>query len=65
MNTSRGQKYIFFIFLVVVFWNILDFIYSTLITKSGYNFTFDSNIGLPLVVGVVVGYLILFRNDKV
>lgn len=54
-----------FVVLFLAFWNLLDFLYSTVITGNGYQFGAGADLGLPLVVAIVVGVLLFLRNgDK-
>lgn len=60
------NKYVAFgIFVVcsVVLWNLLDYIYNVIITKSAFHFAFSSNLLLPLSLAIVAGYLFYLRND--
>ncbi len=50
--------------LVVGFWMLLDFLYTTLITRSGFTFEWGSDIIIPLVVGMVVFFVLIPMYDK-
>ena len=52
-----------FIVLFIGFWNLFDFLYSTLITHSEYQFSVVSDLVLPLVIGAIMGCL-LFLPKK-
>jgi len=59
------NKYIaygLFLILFTVFWNLLDFLYATLITHSGYRFGVGTDLFIPLVVAGVLGYLLFLRK---
>ena len=51
-----------FIVLVLVFWNLFDFLYATLITHSNYRFGAGTDLLIPLVVAVVMGYELFLRK---
>jgi lipopolysaccharide export LptBFGC system permease protein LptF len=54
--------YILFIVIVIVFFNLFDFVYSEFITKNGYQFTAAGDIVLPTLVAVIIGYLLFLRK---
>lgn len=59
------DKYIaygLFFILFTAFWNLLDFLYATLITHSGYRFGVGTDLFIPLVVAGVSGYLLFLRK---
>ena len=59
------NKYIaygLFLILFTAFWNLLDFLYATLITHSGYRFGAGTDLFIPLVVAGVSGYLLFLRK---
>ena len=52
-----------FVAVVVIFWNILEFLYGTFITHNGYTFSMGTGVMLPLGLSLVVGYLLILRRD--
>lgn len=59
------NKYVAFGLFVVLFmvgWNLLDFIWSALITKSPYIFSTGTDLAIPLVSALVIGYFLFLRN---
>lgn len=59
------NKYVAFGLFVVLFmvgWNLLDFIWSALITKSPYIFSAGTDLAIPLVAALVIGYFLFLRN---
>ena len=61
------NKYVLFgLFLVLVlaFWNLLDYLYLTLITHSEYKFGIISDLLIPLVVAVVMGVILFLRKKN-
>ena len=59
------NKYIafgLFLILFMALWNLLDYIYATLITHSGYRFGAGTDLLIPLVVAGVSGYLLFLRK---
>ncbi len=61
------NKYIAFgllVVLVLVFWNLLGLLYSSVITRSGYRFGAGADLFIPLVVAVVMGYLLFLRKRE-
>ena len=45
-----------------VFWNLLDYLYATLITHNGYRFGAGTDLLIPIVVAGVSGYLLFLRK---
>ena len=59
------NKYItygLFLILFTVFWNLIDFLYATVITHSGYRFGAGTDLLIPIVVACVSGYLLVLRR---
>ncbi len=59
------NKYIafgLFVVLFMAFWNLLDYLYSTFIAKSAYQFGAGIDLGLPIVVAIVAGYFAFLRK---
>ncbi len=50
--------------LVLGFWTLFDYLYCTLITRSGFTFEIGSNLILPLVVGVVMFFVLIPMYDN-
>ena len=59
---------IFSILIYMVFffaaWNLLDYLYQTLIEKSVYQFPGTEIIALQIVTGVIIGYFLVWRRHK-
>ena len=61
------NKYIVFGLFVAVFvtlWNVCDVLWSTFITHSAYTFGVGTDLGIPLVVAIVSGYLLFLRKQS-
>ena len=52
-----------FVVIALIIWNLLDYLCSTIIIKSAYQFTVGGDLGFPFIGAVVVGYL-LFLHKK-
>lgn len=52
------------IVLMLGFWNLLEFLYLTFITRSGFSFDFGTNILIPLVIGIVIFCVLIPMYDK-
>ena len=48
----------------VIFWNLIDFVYTVLIKGGAYRFSAFNDICLPLVIGMTVGYITVLRRGK-
>ena len=64
MIKNRYAVFILFVVLVLVFWNVLDYLYASFITRSAYHFTAGGDLLIPLVVGLVMGYDLFLRKRK-
>jgi len=64
MIKNKYAAYILFIIAFLAFWNLLDYLYSTFITGGSYHFTAGSDMGLPVVVAVAVGYILFLRKKS-
>ena len=62
MIKNKVVAVILFLVLFHVCWNLLDLLYCTVITQSSYNFTGLGDLGLPVVVAAVCGYLLILRK---
>ena len=60
----KNKKAAFGLFVVVflLVWNVLDFLYTTFITRSGYSFTGGVDFGGPLVIAIIMGFLLFLRT---
>ena len=62
MIKKKDAAFALFIVLVIAFWNLFDFLYGTFIAGKGYSYESGLDGGIPLVVGIVVGYLTILRG---
>ncbi len=62
MVKNKYLAYVLFVVLMIVFWNLIDFLYSSVITHNGYQFGIVGDLAIPLVVAVAVGYLLFLRK---
>lgn len=64
MIKNKYFAFVLFVIAVLAFWNLFDYLYSTLITRSAYQFAMGSDLGLPVVVAIVAGYLLFLRKKS-
>ena len=64
MIKNRTVAFVIFVVLFMIFWNLLDFIWATLITKNPYRFSAGTDLGFPLVIALVIGYLLFLRDSS-
>ena len=64
MIKNNWAAFILFITAMLAAWNLLDYLYSTFITGSAYRFAASSDLGLPVVVAVIIGYFLFVKNNK-
>lgn len=61
------NKYILFglfMVLVISFWNLLEYLYSSVITHSGYQFNAGTDLFMPIVTAAVIGYLLFLKGKS-
>ncbi len=63
MVKDKKTAFVIFVVIFMALWNLLDFLYSTLITKSGYQFRTSTDLMIPLGLALVLGYLQFLRNE--
>ncbi len=63
MVKDKKTAFVIFVVIFMALWNLLDFLYSTLITKSGYQFKSTTDLMIPLGLALVLGYLQFLRNE--
>ena len=56
--------FILFVALFIAFWNICDLLWSTFITRKGYQFSLTGDMLSPLVIAIVFECLNLFIKKK-
>ncbi len=61
--SGKVFKYVLYIVLFMLFWNLLTFLWDSLIEKTGFRFAAGSDLGLPFVVAAVTGYLLVLRRN--
>jgi len=63
MVKDKKTAFVIFVVIFTALWNLLDFLYSTLITKSGYQFKSTTDLMIPLGLALVLGYLQFLRSE--
>ena len=63
MVKDKKTAFVIFVVIFMALWNLLDFLYSTLITKSGYQFKSTTDLMIPLGLALVLGYLQFLRSE--
>ena len=63
MAKDKKTAFVIFVVIFMALWNLLDFLYSTLISKSGYQFKSTTDLMIPLGLALVLGYLQFLRNE--
>jgi len=63
MVKDKKTAFVIFVVIFMALWNLLDFLYSTLISKSGYQFKSTTDLMIPLGLALVFGYLQFLRSE--
>ncbi len=62
MIRNKYVACVLFVIAFLVFWNLLDYLYSAFITHSAYHFAAGSDLALPAVIAVILGCLLFLRK---
>lgn len=63
MVKDKKTAFVIFVVIFMALWNLLDFLYSTFITKACYQFRTSTDLLIPLGMALVLGYLQFLRNE--
>lgn len=63
MKTKTIVLLILFTVIFVGVWNLLDMLFSTFITRSGYEFGIGDDLLLPLFIAVVLDYPLILKRQ--
>ena len=63
MVKDKKTAFVIFVLIFMALWNLLDFLYNTVITKIGYQFKTTTDLLIPLGMALVLGYLQFLRNE--
>ena len=58
MLKHKGLIYVLFVICVIIVYNVLDYFYVKYISEV------ETNILIPLITGLVSGYLLFLRDKK-
>ncbi len=61
--SNKVLRFILYIVVFMLFWNLLDFLWRGVISRSGFSFSAGIDLGVPLVAAAVTGYLLILRRD--
>ena len=64
MVRNKYVGFALFVVVALIIWNLLDYLYSTFITRSVYQFTVGGDLGFPFIGAVVVGYLLFLHKRQ-
>ncbi|MBR7092911.1 MAG: hypothetical protein IKI50_07015 [Clostridia bacterium] len=63
MLKNRYAAFGLFVVVFVLFFNLLDFMYTAWIAGGTYRFSAGLDLGVPLLPGLILGY-VLFLHKK-
>ena len=64
MIKNKYIAFALFVVLVIIFWNLLAYLFSTLITGHVYQFSAGNDLGFPLAAAAIMGYLLFLRKKS-
>ena len=62
MIKNKKVAFALYVALFCLFWNLLDFLWVTVIAKTGYHFGVAVDLAAPLAVAITTGYLLFLRK---
>ena len=62
MIKNRAVAFAIFAVVFMAFWNLLELFWCMVITKGDYHFSAGSDLGIPLGLALVLGYLMFLRK---
>ena len=62
MNAKKIIVFLLFIAVFVGVWNLLDFLYSSFITRSGYQFGIGDDLLIPLVISLIIVFPLFIKK---
>lgn len=63
-NTKYYLKAVLWVVVFIGLYNLLDLLWSAVITKSPYVFTPASDLAVPIVIGLVSYFVIYKKPEK-
>ena len=64
MIKNKYAAFGLFVVIFLVFWHLLDFLFTTFSTGKGYQFSPAIDLVIPLTVSVAVGCVLFLRKKK-
>lgn len=64
MLKHKGLIYVLFVICVIIVYNVLDYFYVKYISETIFSIEVETNILIPLITGLVSGYLLFLRDKK-
>lgn len=64
MIKNKNVAFGLFVVLFMILWNVCDLLWSMFITHGLYTFAAGIDLGLPIVVALVSGYLLFLRKQS-
>ena len=64
MIKNKKTAFVLYVVLFLLFWNVLEYIYSVLITQQPYQLVLGTDMGLPVILALTSGYIFFLRNKS-
>ena len=64
MIKSKYAAFCLFVVLFLLFWNLIDYLYTSFIAHGVYQLTAGADLITPLTVSILTGYLLYLRKGK-
>ena len=61
---NKYAAYVLFIIAFFAFWNLVDYLYTTLIARGTYLFAAGTDGAIPAAAAIVSGYLLFLRKNS-
>ena len=64
MDKKKSMQIVVYVICFILFWNLLDFLYSIFITRTPYRFSMTNDMLLPLSIMVIIQIVQMTAKKK-
>ena len=64
MDKKKLMQIVVYVICFILFWNLLDFLYSIFITRTPYRFSMTNDMLLPLSIMVIIQIVQMTAKKK-
>ena len=64
MIKNKYAAFVLFVVAFLAFWNLADYLYTTLLVSGTYHFAAGTDAAVPAALAIVSGYLLFLRKNS-